>query len=366
LNRKLRTRAAVCVASCGLATALVAAGGGLSAPDEIEAKQEEAQAVLAEIRQIDSKLSRVVDEYNGATIRLGEIDEQIAVTDGRLDVAKDSHAVAQRRLADRLVALYQNGGGDSWVEILLGSGSLDEMIDRVDAADRVSDLDARILTDVRRARAAYRERIESLQTARAEQKRLVTAQAEHRAEIERQLAERQRLHDSISHEVERLQAEEAARQAELAAEAKRRLSEAASVTSPAVTAAAGPSAAAVPGSRFGGVVGIAMQFLGIPYQWGGASPDTGFDCSGFVMYVYAQVGVSLPHNAAAQYGSGVAVSREQLEPGDLVFFDGLGHNGIYIGGGQFIHSPHTGDVVKISSLYDSWYAATYVGGRRIL
>ena len=78
-----------------------------------------------------------------------------------------------------------------------------------------------------------------------------------------------------------------------------------------------------------------------------------------------QVGVSLPHNAAAQYGYGVYVPRDQLQPGDLVFFDGLGHVGIYIGGDQFIHSPHTGDVVKISSLSDSWYAATYVGAKRV-
>jgi cell wall-associated NlpC family hydrolase len=114
------------------------------------------------------------------------------------------------------------------------------------------------------------------------------------------------------------------------------------------------------------VIAIAMQYLGVPYQWGGASPATGFDCSGFVMYVYAQIGVSLPHQAAAQYGYGVYVSRDQLQPGDLVFFNGLGHMGMYIGGGQFIHAPHTGDVVKISSLYDSWYAATFVGARRVL
>ena len=84
------------------------------------------------------------------------------------------------------------------------------------------------------------------------------------------------------------------------------------------------------------------------------------------MYVYAQVGVSLPHNAAMQYNTvGTYVPRDQLQAGDLVFFDGLGHVGIYIGGGQFIHSPHTGDVVKISSLGDSWYAATYVGAKRV-
>jgi peptidoglycan hydrolase-like protein with peptidoglycan-binding domain len=117
-------------------------------------------------------------------------------------------------------------------------------------------------------------------------------------------------------------------------------------------------------SRGRRVAATARRYLGIPYLWGGASPATGFDCSGFVMYVYAKFGVSLPHNAAAQYGYGHAVRRSQLRPGDLVFFDGLGHDGIYVGGGRFIHSPHTGDVVKISSL-SGWYADTYVGARRL-
>ena len=103
-------------------------------------------------------------------------------------------------------------------------------------------------------------------------------------------------------------------------------------------------------------VGIAEQYLGVPYVWGGASPS-GFDCSGLVMYVYAQLGVSLPHYTVAQYDypNAVSVSRTQLEPGDLVFFAGLGHVGIYIGGGQFIHAPHTGDVVAIDSL-SGWYS----------
>jgi cell wall-associated NlpC family hydrolase len=107
-----------------------------------------------------------------------------------------------------------------------------------------------------------------------------------------------------------------------------------------------------------------MRYLGVPYVWGGSSPS-GFDCSGFTMYVYAQVGVSLPHYTGAQWNVGVPVSYSDLQPGDLVFFNGLGHEGLYIGGGQFIHAPHTGDVVKVSSLSESWYASTYVGARRI-
>jgi cell wall-associated NlpC family hydrolase len=108
---------------------------------------------------------------------------------------------------------------------------------------------------------------------------------------------------------------------------------------------------------------IALRYLGVPYRWGGASPS-GFDCSGLVMYVYAQLGISLPHFAAAQYRMGSAVSRSDLQPGDLVFFDGLNHVGIYIGGNQFVHAPHTGDVVRVSTL-TGWFASTYVGARRI-
>lgn len=113
------------------------------------------------------------------------------------------------------------------------------------------------------------------------------------------------------------------------------------------------------------VVSLAMQHLGVPYVWGGMSPS-GFDCSGLVSYVYAQIGVSLPHHAATQYGYGVPVSRDDLQLGDLVFFSGLSHMGMYVGGGTFIHAPHTGDVVKISSLSDDHYARNWVGARRVL
>ena len=89
--------------------------------------------------------------------------------------------------------------------------------------------------------------------------------------------------------------------------------------------------------------------------------SSGFDCSGLVRYVYAQVGVSLPHNAAQQYRLGTPVARESLEPGDLVFFDRLRHNGIYVGDGRFIHARQTGRRVAIASLDDEWLPRTSSG-----
>jgi hypothetical protein len=112
------------------------------------------------------------------------------------------------------------------------------------------------------------------------------------------------------------------------------------------------------------VVEIALRYLGTPYRWAGASPS-GFDCSGFVMYVYGRVGIRLPHSSWMLWGVGKAVARKDLRPGDIVFFNGRSHVGIYIGNGRFIHSPHTGDVVRVTRLSESWYRGTYDGARRL-
>ena len=105
-----------------------------------------------------------------------------------------------------------------------------------------------------------------------------------------------------------------------------------------------------------------------PVRVGAARPASGFDCSGLVQYVFAQLGIALPHNAVAQFHSPAAVSvpRNQLQPGDLVFFNGLDHVGIYIGNGDFIDAPHTGTDVRIDSLRGRWAAANYDGAKRIV
>ena len=113
-------------------------------------------------------------------------------------------------------------------------------------------------------------------------------------------------------------------------------------------------------------VQIALKYLGIPYVWGGATPTGGFDCSGLVMYVYGRLGIHLHHFTGLQWLEGTRIEASQLRAGDTVFFrpEGghPGHEGMYIGGGKFIHAPHTGDVVKISDL--AGYACLYVGAVR--
>ena len=108
---------------------------------------------------------------------------------------------------------------------------------------------------------------------------------------------------------------------------------------------------------------LARRYVGVRYAWGGASPAHGFDCSGLVMYVYSKLGVSLPHHAASQYGYGRKVSRWGLKPGDLVFFSGLGHVGMFIGNGRFIDAPQSGAVVRVASLASR--SSSFVGARRV-
>ncbi|CEO16103.1 cell wall hydrolase [[Clostridium] sordellii] len=118
------------------------------------------------------------------------------------------------------------------------------------------------------------------------------------------------------------------------------------------------------------VVNMAYSKLGSPYVWGAEGPNT-FDCSGLTSYVFRNAaGVSLPRTSGSQYGVGTSVSKANLQPGDLVFFStgggGISHVGIYVGGGQMIHAPQTGDVVKVSNINSSYWQNAYVGAKRVL
>lgn len=110
----------------------------------------------------------------------------------------------------------------------------------------------------------------------------------------------------------------------------------------------------------------ALHAVGVPYRWGGSSPAGGFDCSGLVYWAYGRLGISVPHSSYALYGLGRNVSRSRLKPGDVLFFSGLGHVGLYIGRGRMVHAPQSGRTVEIVPLGRSHYGSRLVGARRLV
>jgi peptidoglycan DL-endopeptidase CwlO len=325
---------------------------------------------MGKLQQLSDSLEVARSQYLSADRQLARIQHDVRENRYELHVARQNLKQSQRTIAKRLVTLYTSDES-STMEVILGAKSLDDMINRIDSVKNVTQLDSNILAQVKTFRTAVKRQGESLAHAHAMQKRVVAQRAAAKRSIESKIATQRGLYASIKGEIARLVAADQVRQLQMAHEAQARIAEERAATAQQDTvvgvSAVTPSADTVvaPPPTHSGVAGVALSQLNTPYVWAGSAPG-GFDCSGLVMWAYAQVGVSLPHSTYAQYGYGVPVSRDQLQAGDLVFFDGLGHVGIYIGGDQFVHAPHTGDVVKISSLGESWYAATYVGARRIL
>jgi cell wall-associated NlpC family hydrolase len=356
-----------------LVTALVAVsvvvGAALGDPG-VDAKRAQAQQVLAQINRLDASLERARTAYEASTQKLHTIDHNLAINKVGLHAARANLKASQAALLQRLRLIYVSRDDQSTLGVMLGAKSISDLVTRIEAVQSVSSQDLAVMNQVVKFKRQVTRHERALVRAHRQQAALVRQRAAAKSRISAELGHQQRLLSSIKDQIAHLIAVDRSRALAAAAAARAQYDQAqqaaALQTQSAVIGATAstPDGSVAPPSQYGGVVGIAMHYLGVPYVWGGSSPS-GFDCSGFVMYVYAQMGVSLPHYTGAQWNVGVPVSRGDLQPGDLVFFDGLGHVGIYIGGNQFIHAPHTGTVVQVTSL-SGWYSSTYDGARRIV
>jgi cell wall-associated NlpC family hydrolase len=332
--------------------------------DPIGAKRAQAQGVLAKLQQLDAAAQRASSRYEAASHKLQLVERQLRINHEALGVARGNLGRAQRTLMRRLAVIYTTQDQQSSLAVLLGARSLTDLVSRIETVNSMSKQDSALIHEVVGFQHQIIHRRTLLRNEQARQHRLVAARAAERSQIAGRLASERRLYSSVKAQIAQMIASQRAAQARAAQTARVAATQ---VAAPKASFGPGPVSSSVPGDRYSSVVSIAMQYLGVPYVYGGESPS-GFDCSGLVAYVYAQVGVSLPHYTVAQYNyaDSVSVSRSQLEPGDLVFFYGLGHVGIYVGGGQFIHAPHTGSVVRIDSLSEGGYSSAYDGAKRIL
>ena len=402
---RVRTRLTALAALALVGLTQAAAGSSAPPTAAIDAKNAQAAHVLAQVNALDTRFGALVDAWDGAKIQLSTTEKQLAANRARLSRAQKQNLIAQRHAAQLLVTIYE-GENPDLIQLLVGSTKLSDVINAVQYTRDVASTAQHVAAAAARAKDQLTIATERLQNAERSRQATVAQLDGERATIGAMLAKRRALLSSIQSEIVQMKAQEAAQQARAAAAARARLARQeallraeaaqqakqaaaaqAKTAAPPTTTTVAPDTTTAPTSTdvttttaappttpttttstpvSGGhpeAASIALQYLGIRYQWGGASPGTGFDCSGLVMYVYAQLGVQLPHFAAGQYGLGSAVSRDQLQPGDLVFFDGLSHVGIYIGNGQMVHAPQTGDVVKITALSD--FGNRYVGARRI-
>lgn len=297
-------------AACVILASLVLGSAGISAADPI---RERGPRSRKEFIRVTTNLSALVEEYDRAKEELKETRKRLAELQASLRSTEREARTAQTRLAARVAEVYRDN--ISQLAILLESSSLRDLGDRAAFLSGMVGDDADLVTTARvKTEIARRSRQDVAEAVRREQQLMKLIR-------ERTTAIRATLPYQSS------------------------LSRVAGGPEPGLEAGA-PS-----GSGAGAaVVRAAMSKLGAPYVWAAAGPNA-FDCSGFTMWAWSQAGVSLPHSSSMQYSVLPKVSMSALQPGDLIFsYSPIHHVGIYIGGGKFIHAPHSGDVVKITAV----------------
>jgi cell wall-associated NlpC family hydrolase len=360
--------ALVLIAAVATALGTPAAAGA----DSIGAKRAQAKLAEQKLHQLYSQEDAAVNAYDAARSKLFNVKQRIRANTFRLKVARRNLHAAQAQLASIVISAYKGGQPDPTMYVL-GAGSFTDLVTRLDVINRTSNSQTEVLhaVTVAERQVAHEQRV--LRADRARAGKLVARTHAAKMRVEGLISSQQAEITTLQHEIDtrvqkrkqRIAAQRAAARAAAAAAAQAAQNPVTS--SPVTSSPAPPTTGPVPPASSVGAqaVQIAMGELGVPYVWGGASP-AGFDCSGLTMWVYAQLGIQLDHYTGAQWNEGVHVSQDQLAPGDLVFFEpGIGHVGLYIGGGNFIEAPHTGGVVQISSLSNPWYAMEYQGAVRV-
>ncbi len=350
--------------------------------DALKNAQQKKLDLEEEIQKLDGKIEGLMRESGNIKTKIASTEKSIEATKKQLEEAKKELDKQQAIYNQRVRNMYINGA-DSYLEVLLDSEDFSDLISRVDMIKSIVTSDKKIISEldakkeeVNSKKLALDTEKQKLVALKSENENKLAKMDENKKEQEKVLVKWRQEEDKYKDKVEDSQKmlADAKRAVELAMASSNESrpsrgggytggssnssSNSGSNSGSSSNSGSGSSNVVVPGSSVGAAaVNEAMKHLGTAYVYGAAGPSN-FDCSGLVQYSYAKVGVSLPRTTFAQINVGIPVSRDQLQVGDLVF-PHTGHVGIYVGNGQMIHAPHTGDHVKISPVY-KFYA-----GRRI-
>jgi cell wall-associated NlpC family hydrolase len=309
--------------------------------------REEVERAKARLDSLNQELSLMVEQYNQAQIRLQEVQARLGDVRAEAQTAQATADRATTRLNSSAARAYQGMG--SQIALLFDSASMADFSDRLEFIGSMAQADTDLALDAELARQDARWTAAELAATAEERQGIVDDLAAKQDQIEERVAEARDLFETLDRQYhDALEAQAAA--------------EAAADGSTGVDTSPIPPPPA-PNPNVATVLQAAYSVIGTPYQYGGTSPETGFDCSGFTMWAWAHAGVYLPHSSASQYASLPHVAQSDLQAGDLLFFySPISHVGMYVGGGQMIHSPQTGSVVSVVSVYwDSFVGAARPG-----
>ncbi len=350
------------LASCLTVTSVFAA------PSADDLKQQKSEAET-EAESIQAQLTDLLNKVGEMEEKLIETGEKITQTQADLEEAQ---AKAEQQYADmkvRIKYMYENGNSDLW-KVILEAKDFSDFLNKAEYVSNVHSYDRQQLEELQKTENEIQNLKDTLET---EQSNLESQQAEYEnqetqlnAELEEKQAQIADFDSQIQAAAEAAAQEAIAREEESADAGTNNTAGGTSGGTTTGTSGTASSTGTSSGSSVSSSIGVssgntstaqaivnaAYSQLGVPYVYGGTTPGVGLDCSGLVQYCHSVAGISLPRTSQAQGGCGVAVSSPQ--PGDLVCYGS--HIGIYIGNGQMIHAPHTGDVVRVAAVYGSpWY-----------
>ena len=302
---------------------------------QLKSKQAQIDAFNTQLDELGKEAEIASEAYNKASVELTATTAKVLTAETDLANTRAALALQTQILGNRVNAIYESGSLSAF-EVLLDSKSVGDFIGRVKFLNTIGLNDANLAGGLKAQKTVMEEQLSQLKSDQTRAQELEFELKARKVEVELKIADAQTLMKSAQSDLLAL----------LDKEAAVRKSQQSGLINSVLAGTNKDGIVATPGTP----VETALAYHGIPYVWGGASPS-GFDCSGLVMYVFAQHGVTLPHYSGYQFRMGEKIALADIQPNDVVFFGNpVHHVGLYAGGGYFIEAPHTGDFVKISKL----------------